>query len=144
DVARGAAAGTSASLTGTVMLRGLRPDDLLTDGKSVGLLVKGMHDGLDDSIGGDAAFAARLGTATKMLIQYGIRTGSEADNGGDRGGYGNTRTKMNPADYTSKNVGVRLEHELAPGHTLGLSASTFRLSRDIDQMHDQNNTTFAI
>ncbi len=144
DVVRGAGAGDAATLTGTVMLRGLRPDDLLADGKDIGLLVKGTHDGLDDSIGGDMAFAARLGASTKMLIQYGISTGSEAQNGGDIGGYGPARTKMNPADYTSKNVGLRLEHELAPGHTLGLGASTFRLDREIDQMHDQNTSTYAI
>ncbi|MGH8811485.1 MAG: TonB-dependent receptor plug domain-containing protein, partial [Advenella sp.] len=83
DVVRGAGAGNATALTGTVMLRGLRPDDLLADGKDIGLLVKGTHDGLDDSIGGDMAFAARLGASTKMLIQYGIRTGSEAQNGGD-------------------------------------------------------------
>ena len=144
DVARGAGAGSTSGLTGTIILRGLRPDDLLADGKDIGFLVKGTHDGLDDSIGGDMAFAARLGASTKMLIQYGIRTGSEAKNGGDIGGYGPTRTKMNPADYTRKNVGLRLEHELAPGHTLGLGASTFRLDRDIDQMHDQNTSTYAI
>lgn len=144
DVVRGAGAGDSSGLTGTVILRGLRPDDLLTDGKDIGLLVKGTHDGLDNSVGGDMAFAARLGASTKMLIQYGISTGSERKNGGDIGGYGRTRTKMNPADYTSKNVGLRLEHELAPGHTLGLGASSFRLDRDIEQMHDQNTSTFAI
>ena len=144
DVARGAGAGSTSALTGVVLLRGLRPDDLLADGKAIGFLVKGTHDGLDDSIGGDMAFAARLGAATKMLIQYGIRTGSEVKNGGDIGGYGAARTKMNPADYTSKNVGLRLEHELAPGHTLGLGASTFRLDRDIDQMHEQNTSAYAI
>src|SRR5690606_21093601 len=144
DVVRGAGAGNAAALTGTVMLRGLRPDDLLTDGKDIGLLVKGTHDGLDDSLGGDMAFAARLGASTKMLIQYGIRTGSEEKNGGEIGGYGAARTKMNPADYTSKNVGLRLEHELAPGHTLGLGASTFRLDRDIDLQHEQNTSTYAI
>lgn len=144
DVARGAGAGNTAGLTGTVMLRGLRPDDLLADGKDIGFLIKGTHDGLDNSIGGDTAFAARLGASTKMLIQYGIHTGSEVKNGGDIGGYGATRTKMNPADYTRKNVGLRLEHELAPGHTLGLGASTFRLDRDIDLMHDQNTSAFAI
>ena len=144
DVVRGAGAGNGSALAGTVILRGLRPDDLLTDGKDIGFLVKGTHDGLDDSIGADMAFAARLGSSTKMLIQYGISTGSEMENGGDIGGYGATRTKMDPADYTSKNVGLRLEHELAPGHTLGLSASTFRLDRDIDRMHEQNTSTYAI
>lgn len=144
DVVRGAGAGNASSLTGTVVLRGLRPDDLLSDGKDIGFFFKGTHDGADDSIGGDMALAARLGASTKMLLQYGIRTGHEAKNSGDIGGYGAARTKMNPADYTSKNVGLKLEHELAPGHTLGLGASTFRLDRDIDQMHDQNTTAYAI
>lgn len=144
DVVRGAGAGSASALAGTVILRGLRPDDLLTDGKDMGFLIKGTHDGLDDSIGGDMAFAARLGASTKMLLQYGVTTGSEARNGGDIGGYGATRTKKNPADYTSKNVGLRLEHELAPGHNVGLGASSFRFDRDIDMQHEQNTPTYGI
>ncbi len=144
DVVRGAGAGNASALAGTVILRGLRPDDLLTDGKDIGFLIKGTHDGLDDSIGGNMALATRLGESTKMLLEYGISTGHEAKNGADIGGYGPTRTKMNPADYTSKNTGIRFEHELAPGQTLGLSASSFRLDRTIDQMHDQNTSAYAI
>ncbi len=144
DVVRGAGAGQAGGLTGTILLRSLRPDDLLTDGKDIGFLFKGTHDGLDDSIGGDMALAARLGPTTKLLLQYGIRTGNEAKNSGDIGGNGlKSRTRMDPADYTRNNTAIRLEQQLAPGHVLGLGASTFRLHRDIEKLSEQNTGTYA-
>ncbi|NLY65358.1 MAG: TonB-dependent hemoglobin/transferrin/lactoferrin family receptor [Alcaligenaceae bacterium] len=144
DIVKGPGSKQSSAMAGVVALSSLSPGDLLSGENNIGFLAKTAYSGLDDSISGDIAFAARLSESTRMLLQYGYKKGHEIENIADVGGYGTGRTKANPADYHRNSALFRLEHDLAPGHKLGFGASFFRQEKDIDQLNDQDNATYKI
>ena len=144
DIVKGPGANQTNAMTAAVALTSLSPRDLLPEGQDLGFLAKTRYSGLDDSAGGDVALAARLGEKTRMLFQYAYKKGHEIKNHGSTGGYGDGRTKEDPADYHRNSALFRLEHDLAPGHQLGLGASLFRLDRDIDKLSEQNTSTYKI
>ncbi|TCM15683.1 hemoglobin/transferrin/lactoferrin receptor protein [Novosphingobium sp. PhB165] len=121
--------GTGA-LSGTLALRTLDPEDLLTDGKAMAGLSKVTYDSASDSVFLNQAAAVRSGD-TLMLIQGGYQNGNETKNQGDTGGTGTTRTEPNPASYDQLNLLVKVHQYLPGGHRLGLTGEIF--SRDYDE-----------
>ncbi|HWK70760.1 MAG TPA: TonB-dependent hemoglobin/transferrin/lactoferrin family receptor [Burkholderiaceae bacterium] len=141
DLVRGPGSAQSGSLIGYLDLRTLSPGDLLAPGKDFGALLKSGYNSADNSFGGDAALAGRFGAGTRWLVQAGERKGHELKNMGEQGGYGPDREKANPADYTQKNMLIKLEQDLGAGHMLSLSGEVFRKTTDIDNMREQGTGT---
>ena len=121
--------GTGA-LGGTLALRTLDPEDLLTGGKKMAGLSKLTYDSASDSAYLNQAAAIRSGN-TMLLIQGGYQNGKETENQGETGGSGTSRTKPNPAAYDQLNLLVKLHHYLPGGHQLGLTGEIF--SREYDE-----------
>ncbi|MBP6018672.1 MAG: TonB-dependent hemoglobin/transferrin/lactoferrin family receptor [Burkholderiaceae bacterium] len=144
DLVRGAGATQSGSLVGYLDLHTLLPDDLLDAGQDLGALIKSGYDSADRSWGADAALAGRMGQGSSWLLQAGQRKGHELRNMGEVGGYGATREKANPENYTQRNVMLKLQHDWNEEHRLSLSGEFFRRDRDIDNQRQQGNPTFAL
>ncbi|WP_144859135.1 TonB-dependent hemoglobin/transferrin/lactoferrin family receptor [Mesorhizobium sp. J18] len=133
DITRGADATRYGSgvLGGVISLRTLDPEDLLTDGRQYGALVKGTYDSVDQSWRTNAAVAGRYND-TYVLIQGGYRAGHETDNMGTVGGYGSGRTEANPLDYDQGNLLVKLHQYVGNGHRFGFTGELFERDEDID------------
>lgn len=138
DITRGADSTRYGSgvLGGAVSLYTLDPEDLLTDGRQFGTLVKGSYDSADQSWRSNAAMAARFND-TYFLLQGGYRIGHERENMGTIGGYGSTRTMANPEDYDQGNLLAKVHQYFGP-HRFGLTGELFDRDRDID---DRTGTT---
>lgn len=141
DVVRGAdsSRGGQGALGGIFAIRTLEPEDLISEGKDWGAVVKFAYDGSDNSYSPSAAVAKRI-NGTSVLFQGGYKWGDERENQGSVNSYGTTRTKANPADYDQHNLLFKLRQELAGGHTIGVTAESFRRQRDIDTRTTQTLT----
>lgn len=141
DVMRGADSSRAGSgaLGGVLGLRTLEPEDLIGEGRDWGGVAKTTYDSSDNSFGGSAAVAKRIG-GTSVLFQGGYRKGHERESNGDVGGYGTTRTIANPSDFDQHNLLFKLRQEFEGGHMLGLTAERFRKDRDTDAMSNQGLT----
>lgn len=141
DVVRGAdsSRGGQGALGGIFAIRTLEPEDLISEGKDWGAVVKFAYDGSDNSYSPSAAVAKRI-NGTSVLFQGGYKWGDERDNQGSVNSYGTTRTKANPADYDQHNLLFKLRQELAGGHTIGVTGESFRRQRDIDTRTTQTLT----
>ncbi|RUL97482.1 TonB-dependent hemoglobin/transferrin/lactoferrin family receptor [Rhizobium chutanense] len=137
DIVRGAdsSKGGSGMLGGAVVLNTLEPDDLISEGRDWGAIVKSTYDSQDRSISGSAAAAKKIG-GTSILFQGGYRKGHERDNMGENDSYGALRTEANPADFDQNNLLFKLRQELEGGHRIGLTAERFRwdLKTDLRQL----------
>lgn len=135
DITRGADSTRYGSgvLGGVVSLRTLDPEDLLTDGRQFGSLVKGTYDSADQSWRTNAAVAARFND-TYLLVQGGYRRGHELENMGTIGGYGSSRTEANPEDYDQGNLLVKLHQYIGSAHRFGFTGELFERDEDIDDL----------
>ncbi|PDT05875.1 TonB-dependent receptor [Rhizobium chutanense] len=137
DIVRGAdsSKGGSGMLGGAVVLNTLEPDDLISEGRDWGAIVKSTYDSQDRSVSGSAAAAKKIG-GTSILFQGGYRKGHERDNMGENDSYGALRTEANPADFDQNNLLFKLHQELEGGHRIGLTAERFRwdLKTDLRQL----------
>jgi len=132
DIVRGAGSAEvgSGALGGALQLFTLNPADLLSEGKDFGTLVKTDYDSADQSYGLNGALAARSG-GSAFLLQVGGRRGHELETRGNTGGFGNTRSKANPADSGQRSVLLKVQQRLG-AHQLGLTAEYFERNNDID------------
>ncbi len=135
DIVRGADSSVlgSGALGGAVQFRTLDPEDLIEDGKTFGMITKGVYDSIDESWRTNAAVAMRHAD-TWLLVQGGYRQGHERDNKGDVGGYGATRTEPNPRDFDQRNLLVKLHQYVEGGHRFGLTGEFFNRDDDIHNM----------
>jgi len=135
DIIRGADSSLfgSGALGGVISLRTLNPEDLLTEGRNWGSLTKGSYDSADRSWNINQAFAARADN-TYILLQGGYRAGHERENMGDIGGFGETRTEKNPADYDQNNLLFKIHQHVDSGHRFGITAERYYLDEDIDKL----------
>lgn len=133
DIVRGSDSSRAGggALGGVLGLRTLEPDDLIRDGRTWGGITGLTYDGSDDSFTPSAAIAARAGN-TSVLFQGAYKRGNEIENVGSLDSYGPTRTLPNPADSDQHNLLFKLRHDLEDGHTIGLTAETFRRDREVD------------
>lgn len=133
DITRGADSTRYGSgvLGGVISLRTLDPEDLLTEERQFGSLVKGTYDSADRSWRANAAVATRFND-TYLLVQGGYRRGHETENMGTIGGYGPSRTEANPADYDQGSLLVKLHQYVGTAHRFGVTGELFKRDKDID------------
>lgn len=139
DIMRGADSSRAGSgaLGGVLGLATLEPEDLITNGRDWGALLKTTYDSADSSIAGSIAAAKRFEN-TSVLFQGGYKRGDERDNKGSVDGYGQMRTLPNPSDYDQHNLLFKLRHTMEGGHTIGMTAERFRKDRDTDARTNQS------
>lgn len=144
DIIRGAngSSNGSGSLSGSVNLYTLSPDDLLTNSKNFGTLLKTDYDTADQSYGLNAALAGRF-AQTSWLIQAGKRQGHELDNKGHSNLYGNKRTEPEPNDNCQNNFLIKVKQDLGNGHQLGITGEQFTKIKEIDLRANQG-TIYAV
>lgn len=141
DIVRGANSSLvgSGALGGAVQLFTLNPEDLLSEGKDFGSLVKSDYDSADHSWGLNGAMAGRY-QDTAWLLQAGQRQGHELESGGDANSYGTRRTEANPADTEQQSLLVKLQQRFDGGHKVGFTAELFERQNDIDSRTNQGST----
>lgn len=141
DIVRGANSSLvgSGALGGAVQLFTLNPEDLLSDGKDFGSLVKSDYDSADHSWGLNGALAGRY-QDTAWLLQAGQRQGHELESGGDANSYGTSRSEANPADTEQQSLLVKLQQRFDGGHKVGFTAELFERQNDIDSRTSQGST----
>ncbi|MEE1948586.1 TonB-dependent hemoglobin/transferrin/lactoferrin family receptor [Pseudomonas alcaligenes] len=141
DIVRGANSSLvgSGALGGAVQLFTLNPEDLLSEGKDFGSLVKSDYDSADHSWGLNGALAGRY-QDTAWLLQAGQRQGHELESSGDANSYGTSRTEANPADTEQQSLLVKLQQRFDGGHKVGFTAELFERQNDIDSRTSQGST----
>lgn len=141
DIVRGANSSLvgSGALGGAVQLFTLNPEDLLSEGKDFGSLVKSDYDSADHSWGLNGALAGRY-QDTSWLLQAGQRQGHELESGGDANSYGTRRSEANPADTEQQSLLVKLQQRFDGGHKVGFTAELFERQNDIDRRTSQGST----
>lgn len=141
DIVRGANSSLvgSGALGGAVQLFTLNPEDLLSEGKDFGSLVKSDYDSADHSWGLNGALAGRY-QDTAWLLQAGQRQGHELESSGDANSYGSSRTEANPADTEQQSLLVKLQQRFDGGHKVGFTAELFERQNDIDSRTSQGST----
>jgi hemoglobin/transferrin/lactoferrin receptor protein len=141
DIVRGtdSSRAGSGALGGVLGLRTLEPGDLIREGRNWGGIAGLTYDGSDNSFRPSLAVAGRSGN-TSVLLQGSYKRGNETENAGTLDSYGPSRTLPNPVDYDQYNLLFKLRHELEGGHTVGLTAETFRRDREIDDRRQQGST----
>lgn len=141
DIVRGANSSLvgSGALGGAVQLFTLNPEDLLSEGKDFGSLVKSDYDSADHSWGLNGALAGRY-QDTAWLLQAGQRQGHELESGGDANSYGTRRSEANPADTEQQSLLVKLQQRFDGGHKVGFTAELFERQNDIDSRTSQGST----
>jgi len=140
DIVRGAGSAEvgSGALGGALQLFTLNPADLLSESKDFGTLLKTDYDSADQSYGVSAALAARYQNSA-FLLQVGKRSGHELQTRGNAGGYGNTRSKANPASSEQHSLLLKFQQQLG-AHQLGLTAEYFERDKDIDSRTAQGGS----
>ncbi|WP_018897322.1 TonB-dependent hemoglobin/transferrin/lactoferrin family receptor [Rhizobium sp. 2MFCol3.1] len=138
DVLRGADSSRAGggALGGVLAVRTLEPEDLIEDGRDWGGIVKYTYDSSDKSSSPSAAIAKRIEN-TSIMFQGGYKTGKQTDSQGTVDTYGPTRTAPNPSDYDQHNLLFKLRQQLEGGHTIGLTAESYRKDRDTDAKTNQ-------
>ncbi len=118
------------SLGGVVALRTFNPEDILKSGQKFGGITKTTYDGVSASALLNQIFATRYKN-TLFLLEGGYSNGSETGNMGHTGGYGNTRTKHNPASYDQGSFVGKVIHYFSGGHRLGITGEW--VDRNVDE-----------
>jgi len=135
DIVRGADSSIvgSGAFGGAVDVRTLSPSDLLSNGRTFGMIAKTGYYSADHSWLLNSAVAGQIENGLQWMLQAGVQLGKETINQGTQGGYGLTRTEPNPDQYTQQNYQLKLQKNFGDGHTLGLTGAYF--SRN-DQVTD--------
>lgn len=143
DITKGADSSRfgNGALGGAVELKTLNPEDIIDSGKNFGALVKSTYDSTDDSFGNNAAIAGRSGD-TWLLVQGSFKKGHETDNKGNVGGYDDTRSDPNPADFWQRNLLVKFHQYLEGGHRLGLTGELYNREKDFANMRGTDPATY--
>ncbi|ATP12106.1 TonB-dependent receptor [Bartonella henselae] len=113
----------SGALGGVVALRTLNPEDLITENKNWGSLIKGGYHSVDNSWHIDQAIALR-NKQTFVLFQGSHVEGHERKNMGTVEGY-EERTRKNPAQFDKNNLLFKIHQYFNGNHRFGLTAERF-------------------
>ncbi|WP_273754419.1 TonB-dependent hemoglobin/transferrin/lactoferrin family receptor [Bartonella sp. MM73XJBT.G] len=113
----------SGALGGVIALRTLNPEDLITEEKNWGSLIKGGYNSVDNSWRINQAFAVR-NYRTFLLLQGSYVGGNERKNMGTEGGY-EERTRKNPSQFDRNNLLFKIHQYLSDNHRLGFTAERF-------------------
>jgi hemoglobin/transferrin/lactoferrin receptor protein len=135
--------GGSGILGGAVLLHTLEPEDLITDGKSYGGIVKLGFDGSDRSWTTSGAIAKKVDN-TSVLFQASYKYGHEEQSNGDVGGTGVNRTEADPMNYNQRNFLFKIRQELEGGNTIGLTAERYSYNSTKDYLsYSGYGTTYS-
>lgn len=139
DIVRGADSSRAGggAMGGAFLVNTLEPDDLLEEGAKFGGRVRALYNSADESITGDAAFAARSKQGTSVLFQGIYTHGHETETNGNVGGYGADRTEADPATYDEDNFLFKLQQQIDDATRLGLTVERYDYDKDIDLLADQ-------
>ncbi|AQX27682.1 MULTISPECIES: TonB-dependent hemoglobin/transferrin/lactoferrin family receptor [unclassified Bartonella] len=139
DIVRGSDSSLhgSGALGGVIALRTLNPEELLTKEKNWGALTKGSYNSVDKSWHIDQAFAVRT-SQTLLLFQGSRAEGHQRKNMGTVEGYGDKRTRENPADFDKNNLLFKVHQYLNDNHRFGFTAERFAHNKDT---HSLNTST---
>ncbi|WP_208437538.1 TonB-dependent hemoglobin/transferrin/lactoferrin family receptor [Bartonella taylorii] len=124
--------GTGA-LGGIIALRTLNPEDLVSEGKNWGSLIKSGYHSVDNSWRVSQAFAVR-NYKTFLLFQGSYVEGHERKNMGTVGGY-RERTRKNPADFDRNNLLFKIHQYFNDNHRLNFTAERFGYSRNTHSLN---------
>ncbi|WP_336287898.1 TonB-dependent hemoglobin/transferrin/lactoferrin family receptor [Bartonella sp. CB60] len=113
----------SGALGGVVALRTLNPEDLISEGKNWGGLIKGGYNSVDDSWRVDQAVAVR-NSQTFLLFQGSRTEGHQRKNMGTIEGY-RERTRKNPVQFDQTNLLFKIHQYIDDNHRLGFTAERF-------------------
>ncbi|UNE54810.1 TonB-dependent hemoglobin/transferrin/lactoferrin family receptor [Bartonella machadoae] len=119
----------SGALGGVVALRTLNPEDLISEEKNWGSLIKGGYHSVNNSWRIDQAFAVRA-QQTFLLFQGSHEQGNERKNMGTIEGYYEERTRKNPAHFDQNNLLFKVHQYFNDKHRLGFTAERFDHSRN--------------
>lgn len=119
----------SGALGGVIALRTLNPEDLITEGKRWGALVKGNYSSVDNSLRTDQAIAVRA-NQTFLLFQRSRVSGNQRENMGTIEDYGIARTRANPANFDQDGVLFKVNQHFDNNHKLGFTAERFHYNKD--------------
>ncbi|AGF74305.1 outer membrane hemin receptor [Bartonella australis AUST/NH1] len=141
DVIRGSDSSLygSGALGAVIALRTLNPEDLLTEGKRQNSLVKGGYHTVDDSWHIDQVFAMSAGQ-TLLLFQGSRAGGHQRKNMGTIDGYGNERTRENPADFSQDNFLFKAHQYFGSDHRFGFTVERFAYNKDIHSLNASSAT----
>ncbi len=117
-----------------VALRTFNPEDVLKSGQKFGGITKITYDGISASALLNQIFVTRYKN-TLFLLEGGYFNESETGNIGHTGGYGNTRTKRNPASYDQGSFIGKVIHYFSSGHRLGITGEW------VDRIVDEHTLT---
>ncbi|WP_455479745.1 TonB-dependent hemoglobin/transferrin/lactoferrin family receptor [Bartonella sp. B23] len=118
----------SGALGGVVALRTLNPEDIITEGKNRGSLIKSGYHSVDNSWRVSQAFAARH-HKTFLLFQGSYVEGHERKNMGTVDGY-EERTRKNPANFDRNNLLFKVHQYLNNNHRFDFTAERFGYSKN--------------
>ncbi|WP_208433888.1 TonB-dependent hemoglobin/transferrin/lactoferrin family receptor [Bartonella taylorii] len=119
----------SGALGGVVALRTLNPEDLITEGKNWGSLIKSGYHSVNNSWRIDQAFAVSA-QQTFLLFQGSLMEGNERKNMGTVGGYYDERTRKNPAHFDQNNLLFKIHQYINDTHRFGFTAERFDYSKN--------------
>ncbi|WP_375649161.1 TonB-dependent hemoglobin/transferrin/lactoferrin family receptor [Bartonella sp. OT172YNZD] len=122
----------SGALGGVIALRTLNPEDLITEEKNWGGLIKGGYHSVDNSWHINQAVAVRA-QQTFLLFQGSYAEGHERKNMGTLEGY-EERTRKNPAHFDQNNLLFKIHQYLDDNHRLGFTAERFGHNVDIHSL----------
>ena len=143
DVVRGAdSSRIGGAMAGALSMRTLEPEDLISEGRTWGVVTKTGYDSADRSGSGSIAAASRIGN-TSVLFQGSLKRGNEQGNRGTADLIGSRRTKPNPADTRQNSVLFKVRQDLEAGHRIGLTAERFSKEADMDMKSLQGTTATA-
>ncbi|WP_407966226.1 TonB-dependent hemoglobin/transferrin/lactoferrin family receptor [Bartonella sp. C271] len=136
DIVRGSDSSLhgSGALGGIIALRTLNPEDLLTKEKKWGTLTKGSYNSVDKSWHVDQAFAVRA-NQTLLLFQGSRAEGHQRKNMGTVEGYGEKRTRENPADFDKNNLLFKVHQYFNDNHRFGFTAERFAYNKDTHSLN---------
>lgn len=144
SVYKGAGLRGSASLGGQVALQSIGFNDLLSSGRDFGFLGGISYSGYDDSVLTEIGLATEFNDRFRAMIYGNYKDFSEQKNSGKIGGFGTSRTKVNPASGHEKSALLRFEFDISPEHVIGLNASTFRHRKHTDSRDQQDGRSYSI
>ncbi|WP_208435192.1 TonB-dependent hemoglobin/transferrin/lactoferrin family receptor [Bartonella phoceensis] len=123
----------SGALGGVVALRTLNPEDLISEGKKWGSLIKSSYHSVDNSWRVSQAFAVR-NYETFLLFQGSYMEGHERKNMGTVNGYAE-RTRKNPANFDKSNLLFKIHQYFDDNHRLDFTAERFGDSRNTHSLN---------
>lgn len=129
----------SDAIGGVVSLVSKDPEDYLNSGKRGSASLD--FDSKDKSIRGGFTYAHGFNDRTSALFTITTEKGSESKSMGKVGGIGSARTKADPQDFKTVNVGAKFSFRINENHRFLFDVGYYQLNHDTDLMSAKLTTT---